>query len=314
MLRAIVVAVASTLSPVATADELHADTDGQAPMTPVRGLIEDARNLVVETVEAGEENAMSLFGSLVASLDVLLPELGFPVSSVVCAVLVITVLTFIFIQKSGGVGSGRGSAKRKGVLVLGPCGSGKTAMMLKLCHDRIVPTVTSMQSSRYVFRLDRSVPNSPSTTLVDYPGHERLRGSISEELRTAERVVFVLDGSCLAAQVAAGAELLYDVLSDVSMEGSRGLLIALNKSDLKEAKPAKARTLLQKELEKLRSTRGTLSTQGEEDDLPTSLLLGRPGQPFNLEIDSPCEVTFGTCSVKDGTLDSVSSFVGASVS
>lgn len=277
--------------------------------------------VVAQTLATGKSNAgvLSLLDSLLASLDALLVDLGLPSTSVVCAALAVAVIAFAFVHKVGigGIGGVRGGSgnKRKGlVLFLGPCGSGKTTMCYRLCHGELAPTVTSMQACTYDgSRLSEGGGPSPAF-LVDYPGHERLRGGVREELRRADRVVFVVDGSCLAAQIASGAELLYDVLTDPSLEACRGLMIALNKSDIKEAKAPRAKTLLQKELDKLRGTRGTLGTQGEEDDIPVLVALGRPGQPFSLEVDSPCKVVITACSaVKDGGLDPVVEFVRASV-
>lgn len=311
VLRAVVVAVASTFASSMPSEELDADRGLQVSVPPPGVAEEKGDDLLARVLASGEGKVVSLLESLLASLNVLLSEFGLPATSVVCAALAVTILAFVIIRKAGGAdgGVGTSSTKRRVVLFLGPCGSGKTAMMHRLCHDRIVPTVTSMQSCTYLLTNDRASKSRPPVPLTDYPGHERLRGGLSQELHRAERVVFILDGSCLASQITAGAELLYDILSDPSMEGCRGLLIALNKSDLKEAKPARAKTLLQKEIEKLRSTRGTLGTQGEEDNLPHGLALGRPGQPFNLEIDSPCEVIMATCSAKDGTLESVRDFI-----
>lgn len=276
--------------------------------------------------QASKENtttALALLESLLASLDPFLAEHGLPSTSVVLGGVAVAVLFLLFVSQvsiDGGGGSGL-SKKRKGVvLFLGPCGSGKTAMCYRLSHGgggqaatSTVSTVTSMETCRYPCRPPRS-SSAATASLVDYPGHGRLRGGIGQELRGADRIVFMLDGSCLAAQVAAGAELLYDVLTDPSLEGCRGLMLALSKSDLKEAKAARAKMLLQKELENLRGTRGMLGTQGEEDNMPSALALGRPGQPFSLEVDSPCEVVVAGCSVvKEGGLESVLEFVRASL-
>lgn len=314
MLRVIAVTVASTFAASsATVEELHPDDLPEAPTS--EDTIEDSCDCIAHVVLNEGEKAISFLESLLASLDILLSDFGLPTTAVVCAALAVTVLAFILVRKSGGSGGSIGASSRirRNVLFVGPCGSGKTAMMHKLCHGRIVPTVTSMQSCRYSFRNDPSAQSSPLTPLVDFPGHERLRGGVEKELRRADRVVFVIDGSSLMAQVVAGAELLYDILLDPSMEGCRGLLVALNKSDLKEVKPARARTLLQKELEKLRETRGTLGTQGEENEMPMGNILGRPGHPFDLEVDSPCEVQISSCSVKDeGALQCVLDFISAS--
>lgn len=280
---------------------------------------------VEKALASSKENAttaLSLLESLLASLDPFLAEQGLPSASIVLGGVAVAVLFLLFLSQVGiGGGGGSGSSKkRKGVvLFLGPCGSGKTAMCYRLSHggqspaSTAVPTVTSMEACRYPCSPGRS-SSAATASLVDYPGHERLRGGVGQELRGADRIVFMLDGSCLAAQVAAGAELLYDVLADPSLEGCRGLMLALSKSDLKEAKAARAKVLLQKELDKLRGTRGMLGTQGEEDDMPSALALGRPGQPFSLEVDSPCEVVVAGCSVvKEGGLESVLEFVRASL-
>lgn len=306
-------------------------SDAAAPDAgPGDGAIAGA---MAQALASNKENAvaaLSLLESLWASLESFLAEYGLPSASFVCPAIAVAILFLLFLSKlSSGSGGGSGSSKkRKGVvLFLGPCGSGKTAMCYRLSHGinpaatSIVSTTTSMEACRYPCSGSTlkqlgggSGPSTAVASLVDYPGHERLRGGVSQELRGADRVVFMLDGSCLAAQVAAGAELLYDVLTDPSIEGCRGLMLVLTKSDLKEAKASRAKSLLQKELDKLRGTRGMLGTQGEEDEMPAAMALGRPGQPFSLEVDSPCEVVVASCSaVKEGGLDAVIEFVGASL-
>ncbi|CAM9301895.1 unnamed protein product [Ectocarpus sp. 4 AP-2014] len=295
---------------------------------------EEIAGVVAQALASNSDKAaavLSQLESLLASLESFLAEYGLPSASLVFPGVAIAIFLLVLLGKVGiGGGGGSGSSKnRKGVvLFLGPCGSGKTAMCYRLSHGGetgLVPTATSMEACRYPCssgRLSELLArngNGPSSSarsgsLVDYPGHERLRGGVGEELRGADRVVFMLDGSCLATQVAAGAELLYDILTDPSLEGCRGLMLALNKSDVKEAKTSRAKTLLQKELDKLRGTRGMLGTQGEEGDIPVAMALGRPGQPFSLEVDSPCEVVVAGCSVaKEGGLDSVVDFVRASL-
>lgn len=327
MLRTVAMALAAALGSSSAATlGIDVDRDLTASVASNEVSIDDnsgADYVVADLLVSGEGKAVSLLNywsrslsSFAGSFEMLLTEFGLPGSSVVCVALAVIVLACIFIRKAGGPGGGGNSSKRKSVLFLGPCSAGKTAMMHRLCHDRTVSTVTSMQACGYLYKVNRNGgengSSGPSASLVDYPGHERLRGGLREELRKAERVVFVLDGSCLASQISAAAELFYDVLSDPLMKGCRALLVALNKSDLKEAKASRAKTLLQKEVEKLRGTRGTLGTQGEEDDLPATMALGRPGQPFSLEVDSPCEVVMAGCSVKDGSLDAVADFVRAS--
>ena len=316
MLRVAIALLASSTfaASSSTGEELDAETRSSSASAE-DGIVAQ----ILASGKGGNPAALSVLKSLLTSLDALLSEFGLPSASVVCAALAVATLAFAFVRKvaidSGGGGSGGALAKkRKGVvLFLGPCGSGKTALCYRLSHDQAAPTVTSMQACKYDGSRLIEGRGSPPVSLVDYPGHERLRGGVGEELRLADRVVFVLDGSCLVAQIAAGAELLYDILTDPSLEGCRGLMLALNKSDVKEAKVSRAKALLQKELEKLRGTRGTLGTQGQED-MPVATALGRPGQPFSLEVDSPCEVVVAACSVAgEGGLDPVVEFVRASV-
>jgi Signal recognition particle receptor beta subunit len=60
--------------------------------------------------------------------------------------------------------------------------------------------------------------------------------------------------------VRVGSEMLYDILTDGSLERSKGLVIVCSKSDIsgKAVKPDKVQTAITKELERLRTTRGTL--------------------------------------------------------
>eukprot|EP00903_Cladosiphon_okamuranus_P008037 g7752.t1 len=307
-----------------TGEEPNTDAGDVEPDGVVGVHVSGGVEQAIDSSKANATAALSLLESLLASLDPFLAEHGLPSASIVLGGVAVAVLFLLFVSQVGigGGGSSGSSKKRKGVvLFLGPCGSGKTAMCYRLSRggsgqaatSTAVSTVTSMEACRYPCRPSRS-SSAATASLVDYPGHERLRGGVDQELRGADRIVFMLDSSCLAAQVAAGAELLYDVLTDPSLEGCRGLMLALSKSDLKEAKAARAKMLLQKELEKLRGTRGMLGTQGEEDDMPSALALGRPGQPFSLEVDSPCEVVVAGCSVvKEGGLEPVLEFVRGSL-
>lgn len=327
--------LAMSLSSALAASAVDLEVDGctdcpiESPPSSGMGTMEEnIGGVVVQALASGRETAASVLESVLVALDVFLVEMGISATAgqvvCTCAALAVCIIAFACIRKVGGGGIGGGGlAKRKGVvLFLGPCNSGKTAICYRMSHDHLPSTVTSMQACTYEYKLEGGGSDGggggrrssgPSASMIDYPGHERLRGGVSEELRKADRVVFVLDGSCLAAQIAAGAELLYDVLTDPALERCRGLLLAVNKSDVKDVKVARAKTLLHKELDKLRGTRGTLGTQGEEDDIPVALGLGRPGQPFSLEVDSPCEVEIVACSAKDGSLDPITKFVGASL-
>jgi Signal recognition particle receptor beta subunit len=61
-------------------------------------------------------------------------------------------------------------------------------------------------------------------------------------------------------QVRIGSEMLYDILTDGSLSKSKGLVLVCSKSDIsgKAVKPDKVQAAITKELERLRTTRGTL--------------------------------------------------------
>jgi signal recognition particle receptor subunit beta len=71
------------------------------------------------------------------------------------------------------------SKRNKAILLLGPCHSGKTVLFHHLRDGKFVETVTSMKETQEMFPLNEKYwPNTQidaTITLVDYPGHERLR-------------------------------------------------------------------------------------------------------------------------------------------
>lgn len=87
------------------------------------------------------------------------------------------------------------------------------------------------------------------------------------------------------------------------------MLIACNKSEVVSAMtPQAIRESLEKELTQLKTTRSSLDTEGEEQDLST-VPVGRDGVPFQFDVDSPCEVTFVKASVKGDSINEVVAFM-----
>lgn len=196
MLRVAVALVASSSSFAAASLSTVEPLDSSGARGPVASAVfsgggngEESLGAMAQALASGKGTAaaLSLLESLLASLDAFLTEFGLPSASVVCAALVaVAILAFAFVYKVGaGGGAGSSSTKnRKGVvLFLGPCGSGKTAMCRMITHGEIAPTVTSMQCVKYDGSRVIAGAGPSSVTLVDYPGHERLRGGVREELR-----------------------------------------------------------------------------------------------------------------------------------
>ncbi|CAM9154417.1 unnamed protein product [Phaeothamnion confervicola] len=283
---------------------------------------EQAKNVVMATAPSQQQDALllSLFKLLsalereltahlplavaeaLASFDALaeahagLPHASAAVVGLLALLGVAAVVRFLL----GGLCGGRRDAGRgHTLLVVGPCNSGKTALCYRLAHGGLPETVTSMKPQEYPcpvpFGADRPV------TIVDFPGHERLRGGLRAELRRAAAVVFLIDGADVTSQLRPAGELLYDVLSDPAASRWRGVLLLAGKADLRAAKLARLKAALAAELDKLRETRRSLSAEpdshGGDNGDDGGVLLGRPGTAFDLDVDAPCPVTMGSCSV-----------------
>jgi hypothetical protein len=64
---------------------------------------------------------------------------------------------------------------------------------LQLAYGQTLPSHTSLQTNTCAFSL-----NQKTTTLVDVPGHPRIRDQFREHLATAKAIVFVVDTSSVS--------------------------------------------------------------------------------------------------------------------
>ena len=197
-----------------------------------------------------------------------------------------------------------GGSKSKGpaVLLLGPCGGGKTLLFTRLVEGEVAETVSSMMANEASVEIE-----GRSTSVVDFPGHHRLRGPLASELKRATGIVFVLDASATTTQSKPAAELLYSILT--SGTTSR-ILFLCNKSDTATVKtPARVKLMMANEIETLRKTTGAIDTLG--DDGVERVQLDTQGQFFKFEAHSPCETTFLPFSAKTDKLDAVRDFLAS---
>ena len=232
----------------------------------------------------------------------------------------------------GSVAGGKVRSKRA-VLLLGPCGGGKTlayqTLLAAAAAAEAAPppeTVTSMIAAEADFALAADAlggggaggGDGIGVTVVDYPGHARLRAGLPEQLARSAGVVLVVDAAKLAAQLRPAAEILYAVLTHLAAgAGAKGLpdngvLVLCNKTDMVGAKtPARAKLMLQTELEALRKTTLSLAgTAGEADgDGAAGAPLGEAGRPFAFDKDAPCAVSFVAASATKGELAPLCEFV-----
>lgn len=200
------------------------------------------------------------------------------------------------------------STKKDLILLVGPSGSGKTVLAYKMHSDKVVPTVTSMKP--HTLQVKSQSKGGKTVSVVDFPGHPRLRSQLaSDYLARAKKVIFVMDSVNNVSKLREAAEYLYDMFTDPSFENNGpAVLVACNKCDVAGALSAlRTKLRLQEEVEKIRKTRQSLQ---ESNETGGRVVLGREGQPFSIDRDSPVEVAFESVSATAGTkLEALLSFI-----
>ncbi|KAK1833549.1 srp receptor beta subunit [Podospora conica] len=165
------------------------------------------------------------------------------------------------------------------ILLLGPSGAGKTALLSHLERRAAAPpsepdaAKNTTHTSQSPLSVELSASDDAKFLLIDTPGHAKLRGHALSHLSPAtskaenlRAVVFVLDAAAIDDDVAAAAGYLYDVLLALQKRAGSGrgskapaavpLLVAANKLDLFTALPAAlVKSRLEAELGRIRSTR-----------------------------------------------------------
>ncbi|KAG7178013.1 signal recognition particle receptor subunit beta-like [Homarus americanus] len=191
----------------------------------------------------------------------------------------------------------RGTSKRRAILLMGLCESGKTHLFSQLCYGTDVTSVTSIKES-----VGEYSSGKKSLTMYDLPGHERIRYGLFEKVKKLARaIIFVVDSATIQKDVRDVAEFLYSTLCDGAVQsGGLRVLVVCNKQDLKLARAA---ALIQKTLEKemnlLRVTRASqLQSVGEGSN--NNSFLGRQGQDFEFSHLSPLKVEFVETTAKGG--------------
>ena len=178
----------------------------------------------------------------------------------VAAAVVVATVVFLFSRSSSGGSSDLASIaaptqqKVEGVTLIGCSGSGKTAILHQISSGTVPATVPSMVPAYHTVK----IPGGKRVQVVDVPGHERLRVSLLQHVKSARGVVLVVDPSGIKA-IKAAAGLLFELLKSDELGAATPLLVFSNKSDLKEAKSSdRVKGLFQKEVESMRKTAGTM--------------------------------------------------------
>ena len=115
-----------------------------------------------------------------------------------------------------------------------------------------------------------------------------------------------MDSSKIQSQARDAAEFLYDIFTNPMMDNGPPMLIACNKSDVEGSRPpARVKLVIQQELDKIRKTRQSIEVAGDVETIP----LGREGQQFLIERDSPMKVVFASSSGKSGAIEEIVNFL-----
>lgn len=183
-------------------------------------------------------------------------------------VLLFTVVLFVLWKKS--------RKTNRDVLLVGLCDSGKTALFSHLLYNKPVQSFTSQVENIGEFRIKKNL-----LRLVDIPGHERVFTKYWDSYKmSCKGVMFVVDSETVQTDICDVAELLYRILTDVTIQTNKTKIIILcNKQDKVLAKGSEViKTLLEKELDTLRLTK---SNQLESiDGKKNKTLLGKKKKHF----------------------------------
>nr|CAG4635026.1 EOG090X0C7N [Alona affinis] len=209
----------------------------------------------------------------------------------------ITIAVLLFLWK-------RGRVVRRGICLVGLCESGKTLIFSQLIYRKAVESFTSMKENVAV----RDIAGKGPLTIVDIPGHERVRQRFLDTYKVSARgIVFVLDSFSLSKDIRDVAEYLYTILSDPVVTSNRPpVLVLCNKQDHALAKGAQViRSQLEKEMNLLRNTKSHQLEAVTESGGRKAHHLGREGKDFEFVDVMPIKVDFAPCSAQSGDLDSL---------
>lgn len=168
----------------------------------------------------------------------------------VVALLIALVLAFLLLRRPA---VQRGNV----VLLVGPCGAGKTLAFLQLRDRRDIPTHMSMAVNEDTFELKKG---GTPVLVVDCPGAPQLQADYLKRISTAGAIVFMVDSADPLAQSKLAGGMLYEIfVSDAMRRLHVPVLLACNKSDSARAMPsAQLRAQIEKEIDRIQRSRSTM--------------------------------------------------------
>jgi len=220
------------------------------------------------------------------------------------------------------MGGKKRKARGQKLLIIGQTGAGKTALFFRLRDCVPVDTVSSLKPLSDIIKIKPQAEGSDSgaaggddgadddafgpVEVVDFPGHNRLRGKLAEQIGEARCIVYVVDSEG-KQKLKDAAEHLYELLTHPDVcELHTPILLALNKIDLPGARTEKfVMEELDREIEQMRVSRSAcLEGQDQADSY-----LGIDGEKFKLLEHSPVPIEACRVSVKKPQLQPVYDFL-----
>ena len=207
---------------------------------------------------------------------------------VILVLALVTVVTLFFLHRV--LFGGSSSRRLDSILIMGPCGSGKTSLFFLWKNGKVPETVTSQVPNRGFVLKEKGVREE----IVDCPGHARLCNSVHELVPKAKKIVFLLDES----SVKESAEKLFQIFVLPRLNTKTQMMICLNKMDKKGMEVSKAVDALNKEMRLLQKTK---TEDGE--------YVGVEGEEFDITVHAPIKVVIGKASVKKGDVAEIENFL-----
>ena len=166
--------------------------------------------------------------------------------------MIVTTIALVAVQKVSPKKRVKQKSYQPSILITGPQNSGKTSLFTLLTTDSVRPTVVSQEL------LSAANYDGSNVTLVDFPGHVKLRYKLSECLKTRAKfikgLIFMVDATIDPKKLTTTAEFLVDILSITESRSEKGIdvLIACNKSESFTARPSsKIQDALENEVQKV---------------------------------------------------------------
>uniref|UniRef100_A0A6V3REA5 Signal recognition particle receptor subunit beta n=1 Tax=Lotharella globosa TaxID=91324 RepID=A0A6V3REA5_9EUKA len=242
---------------------------------------------------------------LVSIVQAIIPSLDYTsaLAVVVLAIVLLAMVAFKALQQGGVVSPSSGNT----VLIVGPMGSGKTALFYRLVlgeGSKLPKTVTSQAPNAEEFSPCEE-KSSKKLQLVDLPGHDSQWPAAMERTSDAAGIIFLMDSS--KPQTTVAGQKLFDLLCDPGLKKRKiPFLVACNKS---EEEGAKSLDDIQDDLHADLQDRTEFKDTIEDTEGNTIVKKMTEDDESDFKFEElPCPIKFTTVSLKKGDIAPIEKF------